>query len=40
MSLDIILILAAGGCGVAAIVDREHPWSGLGVLLLAISLLI
>lgn len=37
MTLALILILAAGICGVASIIDREHPWAGIGVLVLAVS---
>ena len=40
MSLELIIILAAGVCGVASLIDREHPWAGVGVLLLAVALVI
>lgn len=40
MSIDLILTILAGVCGVAAIVDRDHPWAGIGVLVLAIALVV
>lgn len=41
MSLHIVVILLAGVCGVAALIDSHpRPWAGLGVLLLAIALVL
>lgn len=40
MTVHIVLIIAAGLCGVGAIIDANRPWAGLGILALAVALLV
>jgi hypothetical protein len=41
MTVDLVLIILAGICGVALIIDNSsRPWAGLGIIALAVALLV